>query len=247
MILYHPAGRLSAPKLAEAMSMRASRTLTQDEPVVIRWGTAARQRDITIGREINSRAALNGWRSRYQQLVKLAQGEVSVPRFSTDPIGYPMLGRDEGRRGRNTTRGQGISFYPGPYTWPMRHSFYSEYLPKERQFRVHVVGNATRTRELIHRHETENTLGLPEALAQPVWNHSTGFTYRVVRGDRPKGVIPQAKLAIKALGLDFGAVDVIVHEGTPYVTEVNTAPGLSDATLPWYAEKLSSLVNEVSP
>lgn len=36
-----------------------------------------------------------------------------------------------------------------------------------------------------------------------------------------------AKQAVKALGLDFGTVDVLVKEdGTPYVLEVNTAPGL---------------------
>lgn len=241
MILYHPAGRLSAPKLAEAMSMRASCVVSQDEPIVIRWGTAARQRDITIGREINSRAALSGWRSRYQQLEKMHNAGVRVPKFSYNPIAYPMLGRDEGKR-RNTTRGQGITYYPDVDSPIHRHSFYTSYLPKERQFRVHVIGASTRTRELIHRHETENTPGLPDALSQPVWNHGTGFTYRVVQGDRPKGVIPQAKAAIAALGLDFGAVDVIVHEGTPYVTEVNTAPGLSDATLPWYVEKLTELV-----
>jgi D-alanine-D-alanine ligase-like ATP-grasp enzyme len=43
----------------------------------------------------------------------------------------------------------------------------------------------------------------------------------------------QAIAAVKALGLDFGAVDVIVNKkGTKaYVLEVNTAPGIESPTV----------------
>jgi hypothetical protein len=111
------------------------------------------------------------------------------------------------------------------------------FYPKQRQFRVHVVGDKTRTRELIHTH------GDNDPSITPIWNLNTGFTYRHVNGERPKGVIPQAKAAVAALGLDFGAVDVIVHDDIPMVLEVNTAPGLSDLTLAWYARHLGGLLD----
>lgn len=46
-----------------------------------------------------------------------------------------------------------------------------------------------------------------------------------------------AKQAVKALGLDFGAVDVLVKEdGTPYVLEVNSSPGIGGTLPALYAE-----------
>ena len=46
--------------------------------------------------------------------------------------------------------------------------------------------------------------------------------------------------AIKALGLDFGAVDIIYNEAEDqhYVLEVNTAPGLEGTTLQKYTEAI---------
>ena len=51
--------------------------------------------------------------------------------------------------------------------------------------------------------------------------------------------------AVKALGLDFGAVDIIYNEkeNQYYVLEVNTAPGLEGTTLIKYAERFSKLWN----
>lgn len=46
-----------------------------------------------------------------------------------------------------------------------------------------------------------------------------------------------AKKAVEALGLDFGAVDVLVKsDGTPYVLEVNAAPGLGGSMPRLYAD-----------
>ena len=45
-----------------------------------------------------------------------------------------------------------------------------------------------------------------------------------------------AKQAVKALGLDFGAVDVLADNDNCWVLEVNTAPGLGGSTPRVYAE-----------
>lgn len=241
MLLYHPVGRVSGPRLADFMGIPHGRRLSKPSDFLIRWGTAEKIRH-HVTKEINPRSALRSYFSRIQQLTILRDAGVCVPEFSRTPVGYPMLGRNE-RRGRSSSRGMGITYYPEPCAHP-DHSYYVRFYPKQRQFRVHVCNDSTRTRELIHELEVvgSDASNLEDAWAQPIWNLNTGFTYRLVRGKRPKGVIPNAKLAVKSLGLDFGAVDVIVHDNTPYVLEVNTAPGLSDMTMAWYAERLGDLV-----
>ena len=50
--------------------------------------------------------------------------------------------------------------------------------------------------------------------------------------------------AVSALGLDFGAVDIIEDaDGKLYVLEVNTAPGLEGQTLTLMAEALKELID----
>ncbi|MNY81884.1 hypothetical protein D3C86_2236870 [compost metagenome] len=50
-------------------------------------------------------------------------------------------------------------------------------------------------------------------------------------------------LAVNALGLDFGAADVIWndHRKQAFVLEVNTAPGLTGTTLEKYAKALKEI------
>ena len=53
----------------------------------------------------------------------------------------------------------------------------------------------------------------------------------------------QAQNAVEALGLDFGAVDIILGKnGIWYVLEVNTACGLEGTTLEKYCEQFRKFI-----
>ena len=57
----------------------------------------------------------------------------------------------------------------------------------------------------------------------------------------------EAEEAVLALGLDFGAVDLVLCKdtGLPYVLEVNTAPGLHSPTvLAAYVEAIKEMLDE---
>ena len=250
LILYHRVGGRSAPRLAAFMGIGAVRNVTEPVDNLIRWGQGTEVP--TPGKEINPRSSLIRYSTRQKQLELLREADVTVPAFSViADVGWPMLGRNEGKGKRQTTRGRGITYYPeAPFPIP-KHPLYMRYYPKQRQFRVHVIGKSTRTRELIPNHDPgEDIHGLDgrvvgqagDPKAQPIWNYHTGFTYRNLTLPRPTGVISQAKKAVKALKLDFGAVDVIVCNGQPIVLEVNTAPGLHELTLSWYARHLAPLI-----
>lgn len=66
-----------------------------------------------------------------------------------------------------------------------------------------------------------------------------GYGFDVV-DQVPLGVIPMAKKAVAALGLDFGGVDVVVYKDQPYILEVNTAPQLT----PFTCQRLAKLIKE---
>lgn len=249
-LLFHPAGRISGPLLADALAIPAVRHSKADTipegADLIRWGSAAAVNQ--PARQHNSRASLSRYKNRLQHLETMRDGEVPLPPFGTYPGEFmdaegDILARDFAH-GRQNSHGRGITIYSYNNVLP-GHDMYMALMPKDRQFRVHVMLTGeetqnTRTRELVPSGPNPE-----QQRSVPVWNLATGFTYRVVQGERPKGVIPAAVRAVRALGLDFGAVDVIwSEEYGASVLEVNSAPGLGEATLEWYAEQFSARFQE---
>lgn len=55
----------------------------------------------------------------------------------------------------------------------------------------------------------------------------------------------EAIKAVNALGLDFGAVDIVTEKNTgiPYVLEVNTAPGNEGTTTQKYVDSIIEYIN----
>jgi glutathione synthase/RimK-type ligase-like ATP-grasp enzyme len=113
---------------------------------------------------------------------------------------------------------------------------YTQYIPKKFEFRVHVAFNKVidiqekLKRKGVEQHDTK------------IRNHANGYVYgRVGLSDRHVDRLPKLEAlglaAISALGLDFGAVDIIWNEKKKegYVCEVNSAPGLEGSTVGKYA------------
>ena len=74
-----------------------------------------------------------------------------------------------------------------------------------------------------------------------VRNLANGWVYCRDGIDTPDCLSSTARDAIGSLGLDFGAVDILLHKGVPYVLEINTAPGLTGTTLNRYVHHFKSL------
>ena len=76
------------------------------------------------------------------------------------------------------------------------------------------------------------------------------------RGWKFKGVAPTkvpddikkvSLAAVKALGLDFGAVDLVLDlEGNPYILEVNSAPGLEGTAFEKWTEALKGKLADMT-
>ena len=115
---------------------------------------------------------------------------------------------------------------------------YVKYMKKRDEYRIHVgrMGIIAIQRKAI----PNGT----EPIDTRIRNHHNGYVF--VRGDvnPPASVLEQATLAIEALGLDFGAVDIIWnnHHQRATVLEVNTAPGLCGTTITDYANYFTNLI-----
>lgn len=119
---------------------------------------------------------------------------------------------------------------------------YVKYVPKKQEYRVHVCGGeAVDVQRKARRKDVEDG-----AINWKIRNHDNGFIFARNEGDvTPPDVIAQAVRGVNALGLAFGAVDVIFNEKEQkaYVLEVNTAPGLSGATLDGYVKRFQDYLS----
>ena len=116
---------------------------------------------------------------------------------------------------------------------------YTQYVNKRKEFRVHVCANKVfDVQQKVRSSRYQGVAGFE------VRNTANGFIFQRMGITVPDSAYFEAIKAITALGLDFGAVDVIWNESQDkaYVLEVNTAPGLEGSSVLNYARVISELV-----
>jgi glutathione synthase/RimK-type ligase-like ATP-grasp enzyme len=116
---------------------------------------------------------------------------------------------------------------------------YVQYIKKTQEYRCHVMHG-----EVFFIQRKARKLEIPdEEVNWQVRNLAGGFIYANQNVELPEEAQQEAIMAVEALGLDFGAVDIIL--GTDhqyYVLEVNCAPGLAGTTLDKYVEQFKRYV-----
>lgn len=118
-------------------------------------------------------------------------------------------------------------------TLPQARLYTKGILVQRREFRIHVM-NGTVT-FVQQKKRADGAQERPE-YSNVVRNYHTGWIYASSDIRPNDAAIRAAVNAVAALGLDFGAVDVITRRDDAWVLEVNTAPGLQGTNLSTYAE-----------
>lgn len=117
---------------------------------------------------------------------------------------------------------------------------YTKFIPNCTEYRVNVA--------------FDKTMGVQKKVPVPGATHNhmiktTGGGYGLhllSESEIPHGLRPVAKAAVKALGLDFGGVDMIrTTNGQVYVLEVNTAPELTPSMVVAYAKEFNKACSSV--
>jgi len=171
-------------------------------------------------------------RNKHQELVTLAEAQVqTVPFYSAPPGGwfplalqhlpYPVLARKLQHHGgfdirycKNDLRAR-RALRAG-------RQFFTRYIPSTTEFRVWVYRRR-------HLGTYEKVLAHPELKRRMIGrNYKNGYAFQLVREENiPRTAVDLAVRAVDALGLDFGAVDVLLgRDGKFYVLENNSAPGV---------------------
>jgi len=108
--------------------------------------------------------------------------------------------------------------------------YFIPYIPTRTEYRVHVSGNTVPFMQL------KEPSGKPKHRLYP-WLRNKNTGWRLIRCPEIPRVSGVGVMAVKALGLDFGAVDILRSDSDKlYVLEVNTAPALRGVQLEDWSE-----------
>lgn len=235
---YSPASA-SAKALANALGClrlkHEGRRIGQQ--VVINWGSSFIERDLGLSIVINTPEAVAKACNKLTTLTLLQQAGVAHPQFTEDrgeAVEWLMDGLVVARTVLNGHSGQGIVIMEnggGLVDAPL----YTKYIKKDQEYRIHVFQG-----EVFFVQRKARKLDVPDDQVNwKVRNLDGGFIFANIDVVAPDDVLNNAISAVNALGLDFGAVDVMTEKGTgkAFVLECNTACGLQGTTLDKYVEQ----------
>ena len=250
---YTRASRPTGRTLADLLGFEnfGSRRPQDTLGVLLRWGS--RKRMPQAERTFNTAQAIARAADKVITIERLTKAGIKcVPCVLTweDALALSGNGIILGRS-RHGFGGKGIRIYDPSGLYddryerePVRdHEWYSIYHEPSREVRLHVVGG-----EVVR--IQGKYLDFPDdAERNPfVRNHRSGYRFRKPRRELHSRRKELAIEAVKALGLHFGAVDMMLfREQEPMVLEINTAPACSPLTAASYAEALARMIERRAP
>lgn len=237
--LSRPTGRALAQELRlPHYGIRFPRTGTPE--ILIRWGSRSHMGYPSL--VLNNAQAIGRATDKVRTLEILKdEGIPHVPFFTDWEQAQACGGVVLGRRRRGMQGRDIVVHEPGVTTDISGHEWYSIYQRPTREMRLHVVGD-----EVVR--IQGKYLDFPEqAEANPyVRNYANGYRFRSPSVNLHSSRKTWAVKAVKALGLDFGAVDMLLFgdEEECSILEINTAPACSPLTVSAYARAIERKINE---
>ena len=239
------AGSKSAKALADALGIkrlkREGEAVNLRHDYLINWGASVIHREVKKAIILNKPECVKVASNKLETFKSL-QGHCSIPDWTESPE-EALQWLDEGhmvvaRTKLNGHSGEGIvlinlneEFVDTP--------LYVKYVPKQNEYRIHVFQG----RAFFVQRKARNKEIPDEKVNWKIRNHDNGFIFANQDVEVSEEANKEAIMAVTALGLDFGAVDIIYNNTRNkwYVLEVNTACGLSGTTIEKYAEQFRSL------
>jgi glutathione synthase/RimK-type ligase-like ATP-grasp enzyme len=194
---------------------------------VVRWGnrTNINMQNCVV---YNKGEAIGNASNKKLTRELLKKAEVLIPKMVTPQNiakeDYPIIARPSYHE-----KGQNFVILKTPEEFKSHYGknasrgwYYSQFIPKNREIRIHCAhGKVLAVSEKAK----------PKDPKQVVWNFDVvGEPWKTVPWGEYVAVWCQRALkAVQTLGLDFGAVDLIIKDKTAYVLEVNTSSGIAES------------------
>jgi glutathione synthase/RimK-type ligase-like ATP-grasp enzyme len=226
--------KLIATGLSQALGYKVWRGPAKPFAINISWGNQTKG----PGTQINKPIAVHCAADKLVTFSFLSKEGVShVPYTTSKEVaqGWSKEGKTVFARTVQGQSGSGITIVAPGESMPSM-PLYTQYVKKRKEFRVHVVNGVA-----IDVQQKKKKNGV-EANSM-IFNHDNGYAFCHNDVIEPDELRPLGIAAVKAVGLDFGAVDIIWNESQNkcYVLEVNTAPGLCDSTCAKYVAAFTQL------
>ena len=215
---------------------------------IINWGAGTLPDQVMACQTIlNKPHAIRNASNKLKSFELFQQAGVSIPQFFTryeDAREYLEAGQGNTsivcRTKLNGHSGDGIiisdnndALVPAP--------LYTAYVKKQEEYRYHVfMGQVVDIQRKARKRDVPD-----DAVNWKVRNLDGGFIFAREGVVESPVASEEAVKAVAALGLDFGAVDLIYNarEDKYYVLEVNSAPGLAGTTLDGYKQRFEEVFN----
>lgn len=238
-------GSAASKALAEGLGVRRiyrdRKYKYRDGDVIINYGMTVPPDGMpanAVHAIVNRPSAVGAASNKLSAFTTMAQSGVSIPDFTTDQSEARRWITDDHsivvcRTVLNGHSGGGIVLASVPEE-VVEAPLYTRYVKKKHEYRVH-VGHGI-VFDIAQKRVRQGS----EGNNFQVRNYDNGWVFTRDGVDHFDAVHEQAVLAVAALGLDFGAVDIgyNTHTGVATVYEVNTAPGLEGTTLSRYVSMI---------
>ncbi len=210
---------------------------------LLNWGSSNIKRLIDADNILNEPDAVKLASNKLKSFQTFERARVStVPFTQSKELAKVWLFEEHTvvvRHKLNSHSGEDIELLEGDVDIPDA-PLYTRYVKKTDEYRVHVFNGEV----IFQQRKARKKDVADEKVDWKIRNHGNGFVFAHKDVVVPDPCIVESITAIKALGLDFGAVDVGWNKYTTTATvyEVNTAPGLEGSSLDAYVEKLKEYV-----
>lgn len=243
----------SARDLVRALGSTKAVLKSQSTPmkgrskVLLNWGNSSPKFSLTGVTVLNKPAAVASASNKLTALRILKEANVRVPDFTTDrAVAQRWIEEERYVLCRTLLRansGRGITFAK-QVSELVNAPLFVKYVRKEHEYRLHVFNG-----QVIDVVEKRRRGGFEE---NPVYNkfirsYENGWIMARENVTVSDATRAEAVKAVRALGLDFGAVDIVMgaRDNKPYVLEVNTAPGIQGTTLANYKTAVETWMRTV--
>ena len=217
------------------------------EDIIINWGGANRRNVRNTFKVFNDPVFTRNASNKIRAFTILKENGMQnyIPKFTTSKEEAIRFIREGNtvycRTSISSSQGRGIVIANTEYEL-VDAPLYTCGVPCTREIRVHVFNNEVIDFSQKKRMNNERLREENISVSETIRNHNNGWVFARENVQVSENVKRVSTDAVRSLGLDFGAVDIVESEDSIKILEINTAPGMVGETVTRYTDAIVGLM-----